>query len=189
MQIIPLIKIRGKQIIDKHEAFLEHLEEGDTIYVYDLDGIEKSKPALCYYQKLSKKHTLWVDSGPRNLGDVVDVFLAGAASITIRKKYYPQVNIENIRELSENKVYTHIRPNKKEGGLFFESDGIVAINTDKNQTTCNLIKKYTNQKDVFVYEPDKENINYLLKTGIKGLIVDIEKFEETKKWIQKKKSL
>ncbi len=74
----------------------------------DLDGIEKDESNLDIYQKLSKKYQLWIDAAPRTLGDVVDVFMAGAKNITLRKTFYPQVNLESIREITENKIYANI---------------------------------------------------------------------------------
>src|SRR4030042_4855506 len=106
MQIIPLIEINNKKI--QNSERLEKLTEDDLLYVIDLDGLEKDKSNLDIYQKLSKKYQLWIDAAPRKLGDVVDIFMAGATNITLRKTFYPQVNIERIREVTENKIYENI---------------------------------------------------------------------------------
>ena len=188
MQIIPLIKLKNKKIIDDHVEFLEDLEEDGPLYVHDLDGIEKDKPCLCIYPRLSKKHNIWIDSGPRDLGDIVDIFLTGATSVTIRKKYFPQINTERIREISENKIYEHV--SDEESRLISAVDGLVLINekqTSFDIQTNDLLKKYSKQKDVFVYESDISNLAYWSKSEIKGLLIDISSWEEAEKWIQKRK--
>jgi len=190
MEIIPLIKLKNRKIIEEHKDLLEHLEEDKTLYVYDLDGIEKDKPDLCIYQKLSKKHNIWVDNAPRDLGDIVDVFLTGAASVTIRKKHYPQINTEKIREISENKIYEYINPYEKEGALCLDIDGLILFNekqTSFNFQISDLFKKYSTRHDVFVYEPDINNIDYWSTSNIKGALIDINDWEKAKKWILKKK--
>jgi len=191
MKTIPLIKLQNKKIIPEHEKLLSNIEEDQTIYVHDLDGITRNKPDLCVYQKISKKYDLWIDSAPRNLGDIVDIFLTGAASVIIRKKYYPQINIGKIREISENKIYTTITT-IDEDTLYTNSDGLILINSEEQTNLdiqkTDIIKKYANQKEVFVYEPEIDNINYWLSLSIAGIITDIENYEEAKNWIQKKRS-
>jgi hypothetical protein len=189
MEIIPLIKLKNKKIIEEHEKFLGRLGENKTLYVYDIDGIAKDKPDLCIYQKLSKKYNLWIDNAPRDLGDVVDVFLTGATSVIIRKKYCPQIRIEQIREISENKVYEHLRENENE--FFSDVDGLVLINEKQTAfdfQTNDLLKKYSRQNDVFVYEADMSNLAYWSKSEIKGLLIDVSKWEEAEKWVQREKS-
>jgi len=191
MEIIPVIKLKNKKIIEEHKDILEHLEEDKTLYVYDLDGIEKDKPDLCIYQKLSKKYNIWVDSAPRDLGDIVDIFLTGAVSVTIRKKYYPQINTGKIREISENKLYEYIDPHEKEGPLGLDVDGLMLFNEKQinfNFQIRDLFKKYSTQQDVFIYESDMNNINYWSTSNITGLLIEISSLEEAKKWILKKKS-
>jgi len=181
MQIIPLIKLKNRQITEESLKGLDKIDEGKTVYIYDLDGIEKDKPDLCIYQKLSKKYDIWVDSTPKNLGDVVDIFLTGAVAAIIRKTYFPQINIESIREISENKVYEYA----EEKEILSKADGLI-INEDASN--FDLAKKYSNQYDVFVYEKNIENLSYWINTNIKGLLVDVNKWEEANTWIQKKKS-
>lgn len=188
MEIIPLIKLEDKKIIKENENFLDSLEDDALIYIYDTDGIEKDKPCLCIYQNLSKKYSIWVDSAPRDLGDIVDIFLTGAVSVTIRKKYCPQINIEKIREISENKVYNNIIG--EESILSSNTDGLVLL--EEKQTSFDfqigdLLKKHSKQRDVFVYEKDMEKLAYWSNSNIKGLLIDINKLEEANKWILKKK--
>ena len=88
-------------------GLLERVKD-DELYVLDHDGIEKNKPNLCLYQKLSKNHELWIDAGPQTLGDVVDSVVAGATAITIRKKLWRDADIFGIKEVIENKIYVDV---------------------------------------------------------------------------------
>jgi len=188
MQTIPLIKLKDKKIIEEHKSLLDDLAEDSLIYIYDLDGIKKDKPDLCIYQKLSKKFNLWIDSGPRDLGDIVDIFLTGAVSVTIREKYCPQIDIAQIREISENKVYIFL--SDKEDRLIYDVDGLVIINEKQDNfdfQATDLLKKYSRQKDVFIYEGDVSNLAYWSKSEIKGLLVDVNKWKEANEWILKEK--
>ena len=82
---------------------LEHVDKDVNIYVLDIDGIEKDKPNLCLYQDLSKSHVLWVDTGPRVLGDIVDVIMAGATNITIRNNLWRGLDVSSIKEITDRK--------------------------------------------------------------------------------------
>ena len=86
MEIIPVITMEKREISKKQSKFLKkYLDERarqKPLYILDLFGINKDKPNLCTYQKLSKDFELWIDSGPRNLGDVVDIFMAGANAVS-----------------------------------------------------------------------------------------------------------
>lgn len=50
-----------------------------TVYVVDLDGIEKAQPQLDYLQELSRDVTIWVDGGVRNSDQAIDILVAGAS--------------------------------------------------------------------------------------------------------------
>lgn len=51
----------------------------DTVYVVDLDGIERGEPQLDYIQELSREATIWVDAGIRNSDQAIDILVAGAS--------------------------------------------------------------------------------------------------------------
>ena len=56
MEIIPLIRMEKRKILDDalSDNVLEQIDEEQIIYILDMDGIEKDKPNLCTYQRLSK---------------------------------------------------------------------------------------------------------------------------------------
>ena len=110
MEIIPLLTMKKRNIQNKnYKEILEKIGDDQLIYIYDLDGIEKDKPNLCTFQKLSKTHLLWIDSGPRDLGDVVDSFMSGVEAVTLRDDLWKNIFLENIREITENKIYSNIK--------------------------------------------------------------------------------
>ena len=138
MEIIPCITLKNYKIMNNSISVTnisEYIKEDEILYILDLDGLEKNKPNLCTFQKLSSKYQLWVDCGPRNIGDIVDIFMTGATSVTIRKVHFPSLNISDIRDISENKVYLNIDYLNLENydnndDLFIEKfDGFINFNT------------------------------------------------------------
>jgi len=107
MEIIPLITLEKRRILETNQKTTEtkeidQINEDEKIYILDKDGIEKDKPNLCLFQKTSNSYSLWIDSGPIELGDIVDSFMAGASAITIRKNLWKKLDLKKIREISEN---------------------------------------------------------------------------------------
>lgn len=193
MQIIPLIKMKNKKIFSSDE-FFKSIDEEQILYIYDFDGIEKDKPNLSTFQKLSKKYELWLDFGPRNLGDVVDSFMAGASSITIRKNLFPQIDLSKIKEISENKIYLDITLiDQKLDNLFLKD--VEGVTNFKSKEEINqifryqeMLRQYATKKTVYTYESNKDNIYFWNNNGIKNFLVDIDKYVEMKKaWSQMQK--
>ena len=194
MNIIHLIKMQKRKILSalSEKEIFEKIPENQKIYILDQDGIDKDKPNLCTYQRISSDYELWVDYGPRNLGDVVDMFMAGAESVTIRPLLWPNLDISDIRDISENRVFINldIEKVKNSSGFFdYDSDGLVNFysrdNIESNFKYSDYLRYYGTKNKLYSYENDSKNINYWKMFGVKTLLVDIEKFEEFKKWIQK----
>ena len=195
MELLPLIRLKRKILVESSYSLEDIIEKSDRyekIYILDLDGIERDKPNLCTYQRLSASHDLWVDNGPRNLGDVVDAFMAGATDITIRASLGPNLNISDIREISENKVFANIdfeseRTNRSGDLFFYDSDGLVNFNSKEKLEAGFRYHDYLKQlrKTLYSYEVDSRNVSFWGMFGAKGLLVDIDKIEEFKKWIRK----
>lgn len=195
MEIIPLIKLKKRKIIDEDESssdnIFEQIDEEQLLYILDLDGIEKDKPNLCTYQKLSKSYELWIDNGPRNLGDVVDAFMAGATRITIRKDLCLQLDIPSIRELTENKIYINInledqKTHVSEDMFYHEIDGLVNFN-DREKIRLDFrysdfLKQFSIKNKIYSYELDPLNVSYWKNYGMEGLLVEIKKLQEFKKY-------
>jgi len=189
MKLIPLLTLDSRNLADDQSKLLDNLTKNNsekTIYVLDLYGINKDKPNLNTYQKLSRDFDIWIDSGPRNIGDIVDNFLAGATAVTLREKYWSNIDVAQIREISENKIYMNLDSNDLEILKYYDSDGLVNFKTrekiEHDLELNYLLKQITSKKDVFSYEKDVKNITYWKHCGIKGLLVDINKIQEFKKY-------
>lgn len=196
MEIIPLISLKeGKMVEPKYlenislNELLEQFKD-DKLYILDHDGIEKNKPDLCLYQKLSRHHELWVDAGPQVLGDVVDSVVAGASSITIRRSLWRDADISSIKEIFENKIYGEVTL-KKYGSqgtitsLVHDIDGLVVFDK-KNQIegdfkSAERLKGICKRYETYAYELKKKNVPYWKKLGVTGLLIDIENAEEFKR--------
>jgi len=196
MNIIPLIKIKKRKVLGSlsEKEIFEKIPGNQKIYIYDFDGIEKDKPNLCSFQRISTDYELWVDYGPRNLGDVVDGFMTGVENVTIRPSLWPNLNISDIRDISENKIFINIDMEKDQNiGTFFDfdSDGLVNFySKDKIESDfrySDYLRHYGIKNKLYSYENDSKNINYWKMFGVETLLVDIDKFEEFKKWILKLK--
>jgi len=193
MEIIPLAYIKNrKTYIEKGGEnvslgeVLGNIAKDKEIYFLDIDGIEKNKPNLCTYQKISEKQEIWVDTGPRDLGDVVDLLMAGANKITIREQLYPIEELPDIKEVTENKIYTFVdslQDNKRV--LTFpqlSTDGLVFF-LDRKQIEADfkkeeLLKSLCNRYNMYVAEADRKNIPYWEKIGVSGVLLDLKTYKD-----------
>ena len=197
MDLIPLIYMENRKIyLEKEttdalsaEDFLKQVEEGKQIYVLDLDGIKKDKPNLCNYQKLSSSYNLWIDNGPRDLGDVVDAFMAGATDITLRKNLGKIIEINDIREITENKIYVNIdfvkQPLSAVEELYYHAaDGLVTFNSkDKIEADlkyADLLKTMKSKNRIYSYETTLLNQKYWEAKGVEGILIDLNQLKEPK---------
>lgn len=162
--------------------FLKQAEKIKKIYILDLDGIEKDKPNLCTYQRLAGQIDFWVDSGPRDKGDVVDATMSGATAITLRKKLCPNLQVSEIKEISENKIYEKIDFNEKPP--FNDIDGFVNFNRKEeiegNFEYRDKLKKKSANNSIYSYENELKNLNYWKHFNVEGLLVDFNKVKEFK---------
>ena len=189
MEIIPVLTL-DKRIDTKEQSELadrlEGIESDKTVYVLDLHGINKDKPNLCVYQRLSRDFDLWIDSGPRNLGDVVDNFLAGASAVTLRDNTWKNINIPGIREVSENKIYLDLNSKIIDGLNYYDIDGLVNFkqrnDVEKDADFSYSLKKISVKNNIFSYETDIKNLTYWKALGINKLLVDFDKLEEFERY-------
>ena len=191
MEIVPLI-ILEKQEISKQdsEKLINQNNEEKKLYILDLYGIKKNKPNLSIYQKLSKNFDIWVDNGPRNLGDVVDVFMAGAISITLRTETWPLLDIESIREISENKIFQLIKHNEINNPrktIFPNVDGYVILTEEEpvieDFKTDYYYKQFITKNKTYIYENNTKKIKYWEEKKATGILVDLKNYQEFKKHV------
>jgi hypothetical protein len=187
MEIIPLIKIRKNEVLIKNsilKSFFQKKNKDKTVYILDYDGIEKNKPNLCFFQHFSREYDLWIDSGPSNIGDIVDVITAGGSKLTIRLDLFAEKIIDKIREITENEIFLDLNILNKNisnhnYGFAHEFDGIVNFNSrddvEKNFQYKTRMKYLIQKKQMYKYENIFENFSYWKKLGIQHFIVDIDK--------------
>jgi hypothetical protein len=58
-----------------------------SVYLVDLDGIERNVPQLEYIQEVSRDTTLWVDAGVRRADGAIDILVAGAERAVLSSSY------------------------------------------------------------------------------------------------------
>jgi hypothetical protein len=188
MENIPLItlteQIKTKQIPSFIEKIAKKINENTTIYILDQNGIQKNKPNICLYQKLSREYNLWIDNGPRNIGDIVDVFMSGANTITIREKYYKNLNINDIKDITENQIFININLEKPTNIFFPNIDGKTLFEKretiENNPQNHNILKQQTKNTPLHVYENNPQNLKFWETYNIKGIITDINNLKEFK---------
>jgi hypothetical protein len=192
MEIIPIITLKNNKIQDDLISFdniSQYFNEGEKIYVLDLDGIEKNKPNLCWYQKVSNSFDLWIDGGSRKFGDLVDIFMQGANAITVRRALIPKLNISDIKEISENKIYVNLDFKDlikfNDYDLFLaKSDGIVNFNSkekiEEEPRRVEYLKEIKIKTKVYCYESKVENRYFWEQFNVDGLIVDAKRIKEFK---------
>ena len=194
MEIIPLIYVENRKIqIEKQgesislDDVLENIDKDKEIYFLDIDGIEKNKPNLCTYQKISDKRNIWVDAGPRGLGDIVDLLMAGTNKIAIRPNLFPIKEMQSIKDMTENMVYGVVDlPDVKEvlfnfsilpgidGLIFFPDKKHNRFDFKKEETLKNLCVKHK----IYVCDFDGKNISYWKEMGVSGLLLDLKSYKE-----------
>ena len=192
MELIPIISLKNNKIIDENisvDNISQYFKEEEKIYVLDLDGIDKNKPNLCLYQKLSDSYDLWVDSGPRRLGDIVDDFMEGANSVTVRRALFPRLEIFKIKEISENKIFVNLDFKDldalDEYDLYLlDSDGVVNLNNkekiEREPKYIEKLKKIKTKNKIYCYEVNKENKYFWQQLNVDGLLVDVKNIKEFK---------
>jgi len=197
MEIIPLITLEKRKIIDTNQKTtdtkeIDQIKEDEKIYILDKDGIDNDKPNLCLFQRTSNSYELWIDSRPIELGDIVDSFMTGASAITIRKNLWQKLDLEKIREITENEIFLQIDLQdadeiNKNLHVFEKADGFVIFNDKKliesDSKYASILRKISEMNKTYAYESNPENIYYWQNKGLKGLLVDMKKLGEFKnKW-------
>jgi hypothetical protein len=195
MDIIPLIHIKNRKILINNkdiinpadiDIFEKHLKN-KYLYIIDNDGILKYKPNLCLFQNLSKSYILWVDIGPRVIGDIVDAIMAGATNIIVRKNLWKNKEISIINELTDNMVYLNISLENynefsNEFFSFDDNNGFVVYNRkyeiESDFKFSSFLKNLCLKYKLFAYEDDIKNISYWDNLGFSGLLVDITNIKE-----------
>lgn len=191
MNIIPLLyfhshkfydSLHGKQI--RLSELLQKLEPDSEIYLYDHDGIVHYKPNLCNYPKLPD-FTLWADSGPRHLGDVVDMVLTGVSNIVLRKDQWPERDIAKIEEITECFLYDYLSaddPQQLRAAVSPLINGLVIQSQKDNPharfTQDTIGKHFCETNNVTILESNKQHISHWKSLGVTTLCLDYTEWKE-----------
>jgi hypothetical protein len=190
MNIVPLIAIKKGILLDGKDGnqisiddLFKGVEKDTMLYVLDLDGIEHNNPSLDLYQKLTEHCTLWIDEGPRRLDDIMDTIMAGATNITLREELWPEMDLLNVFELTDDEVYicinsTHIQ--QSQITMFTQRDiGVVVFNqepsTNDDFIPVNVFKNPAIKHKIYLYTARSKTISVLEERGITGILVDLNK--------------
>lgn len=193
MEILPLIRLKKRKMIKENGDIislnkLNDLTKKDVpVYFYDIDGIEKDKPNLCFYQRISKSQKIWIDSGPRELGDVVDAIMAGATNITLRTNIWPDLQVQSIKEITERNIFLDVGASANEiynlnPSLFNDAYGFVlfanSLNIDRDFMLKSYLKNLFTTHKIYVYESNTKNLCNWETLGATGILIDIDKTTE-----------
>ena len=188
MELIPLLTLKKNKIYPgtipttiTTTDLLQQIKSDTPVYFLDLDGINDDKPNLCLFQKLGSKLQLWTDSGPRVLGDIVDTLMAGAQHITLRPHLWTNKTIENIQEITDQKLYIHTETS--DNTTFpHTADGIVLIPQESDPQLSfkqeSHLKTLALKTPIYLYDPHKNNYAYWQKLGITGILINLDQYPE-----------
>jgi uncharacterized protein with von Willebrand factor type A (vWA) domain len=122
-------------------------------------------------------------------GDVVDVVMAGAINITVRRNLWPELDIPSIREITENEIYTDISLDSRgkhniDLSFYHDVDGAVIFSKEKHIKADfkfeSILKNICLKYKIYVHESDSKNISYWKRMGVRGFLVDLPKLGEFK---------
>ena len=83
---VPSRTIRGADV-DVFDVLDALAPQFKSVYLVDLDGIERNDPQLEYIQEVSRETTLWVDAGVRRADGAIDILVAGAERAVLSSAY------------------------------------------------------------------------------------------------------
>ena len=192
MDIIPLIYIQDGEILGEKEGaplsftdVFKQVKKDALLYIVDLDGLENGRMKLDLYQRISDHCTVWMDAGPRRLVDVMDIVMAGATNITIRRSLWPDPDILSVREIIEDELYLLLDGSQKEPVQSLpgtsEIDGLVAFSSNGEIADDFMFRGYLNdvtgKRKLYLYTVSPSAVTYWSERGVTGILVDLTKKE------------
>ena len=188
MEIIPFVRLKkgtvfGADQLLSVKEIKELLEEDKNLYVLDDDGIENNQPNLGLYQQLSERYILWVDNGPRDLGDIFDTVMAGASTILLRTNLWQKGDVSDIQETVENTVYVAVDWRKQgspDNNILFPIgiQGVAVIRDNKPEEEFNtdeLLKTFCKKYKTYITDADERNETYWKSIGVQGVLIPIKR--------------
>jgi hypothetical protein len=133
---------------------------------------------------------MWVDTGPRDLGDIVDAVLAGATTLTLRPPLWPSFQLNQIRDITENRLFLEqplINNSQNPSFTNQHADGVVIFpKTPQEQREFKhrtRIKTLSTHTKLYVFLSDPKQIASLESLGVTGILVELHKLPEFKKHV------
>lgn len=78
----------------------------EALYIIDLDGQFNGACNLPLFQQLERRQVFaWIDAGCRKPEDVMDVFFAGAESVTLQLRHLSPEMLEEVGEIAEAEIH------------------------------------------------------------------------------------
>jgi len=196
MKIIPVVKVHKLLTFGKRfdrsrvDMFMDALDE-KILYLIDEIGIKKNNPQVNVYQQLASTYELWVDSGPRDSGDVVDLVFSGVKTIVIRPSLWQEIDMKNVRSMTDHpllglqEVIVEDRRSIDDSlSLIGFYDGmIVSIIGEWNQRRFKneeAVKSIATRDESYVYESAGLNKKTWEHYGFTGMLVDNEFINEVR---------
>ena len=184
MEIIPVLYL--SRIFERNQVSPLYLRDimkkqgFSDLYVIDEQGIKKNQPQYDFYQRFSPMFELWVDTGPRDVGDVVDDIFSGAKRVIIRLNLWTGKSLSRVRELTDHDILLAVDKNQMNDLyanplLYEESDGIVVFMTTQVKTGFkgeSVLNQVIRNKPVYIFD-SKEYESYWSTKNINGLLQDI----------------
>jgi hypothetical protein len=190
MQEILLIHMRrGKIVLDLSSKdirdILDRLQ-GSIIYVFDEDGIKRNHPNVSLYQRLTNIAELWVDAGPRTVGDIVDDVFSGAQRIVIRPDLWVELDLHTVVDLTENELMALYHSSDIQKGIpydmvFTQSHGVV-LQFDEESTPLDfkmnsIIKQICKVKTTYILDTRKQQMEKWDTFGITAVFRPLDQME------------
>ena len=187
MEVVPVFYLSKTYHTDEvNPLYLRNImkkHEFKDLYVIDEQGIKRNEPQYEFYQRFSSMFNLWVDTGPRDIDDVVDDIFSGAKRIIIRLNLWKDESLSKIRDLSDHEIFiavdgTHIEQVFHRSGLYEDADGfILFMKSDKKQDFKNdsLLNQLIKNKRIYIFD-EKHNESMWESKEIKGILKDVNIF-------------
>ncbi len=123
MKLMPAISIKQRRVAiveDGHYEFLKNREgqfrkptnllqelKSDTIYVLDIDGLERSSPNMATIKNMAAFKDIWLDAGTQDIEDMMDLFVNDASEVVFGTKTLTSLEeLEEAAELSERIIFS-----------------------------------------------------------------------------------
>lgn len=193
MELIPIIYLKKRKkysdINTKNnisdEEIIDVLSLYKNLYLYDMDGIKSNKPNYCTYQRFSTLAELWIDSAPRNMGDIVDNLMAGGNNIVIQEQKWIGGILSDIKNITQNNIFCKIEDESIEYYKMLYKEGIEGLIILKNHeeiqnnfTFKNYVKTLAEKTSLYGFESNPKNLSYWKNIKAKGVFIEIDKIKE-----------